>query len=199
MKCIDQLQTHSFYRSTVISLYEVIAKEYPQQTANYLLSVYRTILSNDCEMSLLFHFLCMLERGSGYLIHYMNYQEIFSSLLLPILSNQSGEVLVMMESALVVKCCYHLFSDHEQMIQIMVSLLSHSSVTVPDRIQNHSQIQLTAVECLSYILQTYPTAKPLIHCCFTSIVPVTTTLCVVILSIFCHNRIPFLQSLNHLY
>lgn len=79
----------------------------------------------------------MLERGSGYLIHYMNYQDVFSSILLPILSNSSGEVLVMMESILVVKCCYHLFSDHEQTIQMIVSLLSHSSITVPYRIQSH--------------------------------------------------------------
>ena len=150
-------------------------------------------------MSLLFHFLCMLERGSGYLIHYMNYQEVFSSILLPILSNSSGEVLVMMESILVVKCCYHLFSDHEQTIQMIVSLLSHSSITVPYRIQSHLQIQLTAVECLSFILQTYPTAKSLIHCCFASIVPIITSLCVVVLFTLCHNRVLFLQSPNPSY
>ena len=116
----------------MIHLYEAIAKEFPRQTAQYLQSVYSEVLTNHCELSLVFSFLCMLERGGGYLLNHIQYSEFYSNLLVHILSNPSNDALLIIESLLVVKNCYHLFSacEHTQIIQSSVELLSHSSIPV---------------------------------------------------------------------
>ena len=116
----------------MICLYEAIAKDFPSQTALYLQSVYSDVLTNNCELPLVFSFLCMLERGGGYLIHHIQYPEFYNNLLVHILSNPLNDILLIIESLLVVKNCYHMFSpyEQEQIIQIFVKLLSHSSIPV---------------------------------------------------------------------
>lgn len=118
---------NSFYRSTVISLYEMIAKQYPEQTVNFIQQQYSLLLSESTTPSQLFSFLCMIERGGGYIARYLNYQQLYVDLIYPILSKHNHAVVVM-ECILVVKSSYHLFSSSEQ--ESCISFLS-SLVTLP--------------------------------------------------------------------
>ena len=116
----------------MIKLYETVAKEFPQQTANYLQLVSANVLANQYTNTTLFNLLCMLEKGSGYIIQYVNYQEYYHSLLYPILTAGETDMLLLMETMMIVKSCYHLFNTEEQgqIIQICIQHLSHHSITV---------------------------------------------------------------------
>ena len=118
---------NSFYRSTVISLYEMIAKQYPEQTVNFIQQHYSLLQSESTIPSQLFSFLCMIEKGGGYIARYLNYQQIFVELIYPLLSKPNHAVVVM-ECILVVKSSYHLFSSSEQ--ESCIALLS-TLVTFP--------------------------------------------------------------------
>ena len=124
-------------------LFETIARQFGEPTLQYLQGEYRSVAQlGEPE---LFGFLCMLERGCGYVAKGLSYDAAFREVVKPLLESAATPAACAMECVAVCDVCFHLFSEasRAESVRLCITGLAHGCVGV----------QLTAVEALSHILK----------------------------------------------
>ena len=124
-------------------LFEMLARQFGAPTLQVLQSEYRGVAQLGEQE--LFGFLCMLERGCGYVAKGLSYDAAFREVIKPLLENPATPAACAMECVAVCDVCFHLFSDasRAESVRLCIAALAHDSVGV----------QLTAVEALSHVLR----------------------------------------------
>ena len=153
-------QQGSCYRKAVLSLFETLAKQHSDCAVQYMQEEFQSL--DRLGERELFGFLCMIERGCGYVSKSMSYDAVFASVVQPVLSNPSSPALCVMECVLICDVCFHLFSDanRSECIQFCIEKMGHAAIAV----------QLTAVEALNHIIHNANCNLAVVHHLAASIV-----------------------------
>ena len=110
-------------------LFETLARQFGEPTLQYLQGEYRSVAQLGEQE--LFGFLCMLERGCGYVAKGLSYDAAFREVVKPLLESAATPAACALECVAVCDVCFHLFSETSRA----------------------ESVQLTAVEALSHMVR----------------------------------------------
>lgn len=150
--------SNSCYRQKLFSLYEILLRLFPHLIVQVISSTYQNLAS--ASESSVYGLLCFLQRGGSSIADQINYNDMVSHVLLPLLREDVTPSLVI-ECASVISSCFYLFDDQLRgsLIGSVVSITHHPSVAV----------RLAGIGCLTQLLDGSPMSVSVILHCFEEI------------------------------
>lgn len=151
--------TNSCYRQKLFSLCDSLYQICPQLLIQLILETMQNLSS--ASESAIYGLLCFFQRGGSALSAQVNYKNVVSRLLLPLLREGVSSSLAV-ECIAVVTQCFYLFdeSSRSSLVSSIIEILRHSNLAV----------RLAGVGCLTELLEGSPMSVSLILRSFDEIV-----------------------------